>query len=341
MAKNKLATLINILGLAIGISCSLLIGLWARDEMSYNRFIPGFDAVYEVHVNVPVNGDTVTQTIAGGPLEPALRKDVPQFAAVTKMRYSPDMLFTADNASLKEKGWYATDDFFKVFPLAALDGNPDQAIRSIDQVVITKGMAMRYFNTVFAAGKRIKVDNNKEYTIGAVIEDLPHNSTLDFNWLMNFKIGEQDWMQKWGNISFPTYVRLLPHVSVADAERAMRAVYKNNAPDGFKALYPFLQPVKDIYLYSKYENGKIAGGRIEYVKIFSLAAFFILLIACVNFTNMATAKASQRGKEIGVRKVAGGRPVFPDKSVYWGSGADLCVSSSSCILYNLVTAACV
>jgi predicted permease len=303
--KNKLTGFINIFGLAIGISCSLLIGLWVKDEMSYNRFIPGYKDVYQVMVNVPFNGDTITQTAACGPLEPALRKDIPEMAAVTKMRYSPDLLFSVNNKSLKENGKYVTDDFFKVFPLKSLDGNPDKAVRNIDQIVITRDISEKYFNTVFSTGKQIKIDNAKTYTVGAVIENLPKNSTLQFSWVINFKESEQDWMKTWGNISFPTFARLVSHASLDNTLQKMRSVYVKNAAEGFKNNYPFLQPVSTVYLYGKYENGHLAGGRIEYVKIFSLIAVFILLLACVNFMNLSTARASLRAKEIGMRKITG------------------------------------
>ena len=308
MTRNKLTGFINVFGLAIGLSCSLLIWLWVSDELSYNRFLPGVKNVYAVHVNAPFNGDTVTMTASPGPLGEAIQNSIPQIEQATKMTYSRDVLFTAGDKTLKEKGTYATAGFFKVFPFKTIDGNADEAIATIDQVVITRKIAEKYFNTSKAVGKTIRIDNKKDYRVGAVIEDIPHNSTIQFGWMINFKEQEEDWMKTWGNISFYTYVRLKPHVDLFKTEQSLRSVYPKFAPEGFRPNYPTLQAIADVYLYTDYKNGKPTGrGRIEYVKIFAAIAIFILLIACMNFMNLATARASLRAKEIGIRKVAGAR----------------------------------
>lgn len=306
MTRNKLTGFINVFGLAIGLSCSLLIWLWVSDELSYNRFLPGVKNIYEVHVNAPFNGDTITITSCPGPLEEAIQNSIPQIEQATKMTYSRDVLFTVGDKTLKEKGTYATAGFFKVFPFKIIDGNADEAIAAIDQVVITRKIAEKYFNTSEAVGKTIRIDNKKDYRVGAVIEDIPHNSTIQFGWMINFKEQEEDWMKTWGNISFFTYVRLRPHVDLLSTKQGLRSIYPKFAPEGFRPNYPTLQAITDVYLYADYKNGKPTGkGRIEYVKIFAAIAIFILLIACMNFMNLATARASLRAKEIGIRKVAG------------------------------------
>ncbi|MDP4130120.1 MAG: ABC transporter permease [Bacteroidota bacterium] len=308
ITRNKLTAFINVFGLAIGLSCSLLIWLWVSDELSYNRFLPGVKDIYEVHVNAPFNGDTITMTASPGPLAEALQNNIPQIEQATKMTYDRDVLFTVGAKSLKEKGTYATAGFFKVFPLKTIAGNPNEAIASIDQIVITRKIAQKYFNGSGAVGKTIRIDNKKDYRVGAVIEDIPHNSTIQFDWMINFKAQEQDWMKTWGNISFFTYVRLRPHVDLSSTVRNLRTIYPKFASEGFRPNYPTLQAITDVYLYADYKNGKPTGsGRIEYVKIFAAIAIFILLIACMNFMNLATARASLRAKEIGIRKVAGAR----------------------------------
>jgi len=306
MRRNKLTGFINVFGLAIGLSCSLLIWLWISDELSYNRFLPGVKNIYEVHVNAPFNGDTVTMTACPGPLAEAIQNSIPQVEQATKMTYSRDVLFTVGDKTLKEKGTYATAGFFKVFPFKTIEGNADEAIAAIDQVVITRKIAEKYFNTPEAVGKKIRIDNKKDYRVGAVIENIPHNSTIQFSWMINFKEQEEDWMKTWGNISFFTYVRLKPHVDFLNTGLSLRSIYPKFAPEGFRPNYPTLQAITDVYLYADYKNGKPTGsGRIEYVKIFAAIAIFILLIACMNFMNLATARASLRAKEIGIRKVAG------------------------------------
>jgi putative ABC transport system permease protein len=308
MTRNKLTTFINVFGLAMGLSCSLLIWLWVSDETSYNRFLPGVKDIYEAHVNAPFNGDTITITASPGPLAEALQNSIPQVEQATKTAYSRDVLLTVGNKSIKEQGCYATTGFFKVFPFKTIDGNPDKAIATIDQIVITRKIAEKYFNTTQAVGKTIRFDNKKDYLVGAVIQDIPHNCTVQFSWMINFKVQEVDWMKTWGNISFFTYVRLKPHSDLIKTGNALRSIYPRYAPEGFKPNYPSLQSITDVYLYGDYKNGKPTGsGRIEYVKIFAAVAIFILLIACMNFMNLATARASLRAKEIGIRKITGAR----------------------------------
>jgi putative ABC transport system permease protein len=308
LTRNKLTGFINVFGLAVGLSCSLLIWLWVSDELSYNRFLPDVNSIYEVHVNAPFNGDTLTMKACPGPLAEAIQNKTPQVEQATKMTYGSDALFTAGNKTLKEKGTYATEGFFRVFRFKAIDGNPDQAIASVDQIIITKKIAEKYFNTSEAVGKKIRIDNKKDYRVGAVIEDIPHNSTIQFDWMINFKEQEQDWMKTWGNISFPSYVRLKPHIDLSNTALSLRTIYPKFASEGFRSNYPTLQAITDVYLYGDYKNGRPTGkGRIEYVKIFAAVAIFILLIACMNFMNLATARASLRAKEIGIRKVAGAR----------------------------------
>jgi predicted permease len=303
LLKGKGYSFINIFGLALGLSCFILISLWIKDELSYNRFLPDADRVYTVRINSLFNGEIRTGDVTPASLEAALRSDIPEVEAVTKLGYAPDLLLSTENKSVKEKGWYASSDFFKVFGFKTISGNPSQALASIDQMVITKTLALKHFNTTNAIGRAIEVDKNKIYTIGAVIDDIPTNSTIQFDWLLNFKINEQDWMKNWGNNSFQTYVKLKSNTTPAQATASMKNIY-NRYATGLKST-PILQPIEDIYLYGSYKDGRPDGGRIAYVQIFLLVALFILVIACVNFMNLATARSAKRAKEVGVLKTVG------------------------------------
>jgi predicted permease len=306
ITRNKLTSFINVFGLAIGLSCSLLIWLWVSDELSYNRYLPDAKNIYEVHVNAPFNGDTVTMKNTPGPLAEAIQNNIPQVAYATKMTFSRDVLFTVGDKKIKEKGTYATDNFFKVFSFKTVAGNANSTMASVDGITITRKLAEKYFNTVDAVGKTIKINNEKDYRVGAVIENIPHNSTIQFDWAINFKEQEQDWQKTWGNISFFTYVKLKANATQSATQSVLRSIYPKFASEGFSKNFPSLQAITDVYLYADYKNGKPTGsGRIEYIKIFAAVAIFILLIACVNFMNLATARASLRAKEIGIRKVVG------------------------------------
>ncbi|SOD89214.1 ABC transporter permease [Spirosoma fluviale] len=310
LMKNKLYSSINVFGLALGMACSLLIGLWVKDELSYNRFLNNAESIHYVRVNFPYNGETVTNTVTPGPLQEAIAKDVPEVAATTKINFSNEVLVKVGETTAKEKGHYATADFFGVFDLPALYGNPKAALAQPNQIVITRKLAEKFFPNGLALGKTLQLDNNKFYVVGAILENLPTNSTLQFDWLVNWKAYEQDWMKTWGNNSFQTFVRLKPNriggpTTLAQAEAAMATIYPRTAGKNFETGRPVLQPITDLHLYSDYKNGVSVGGRIEYVRIFSIVALFMLLIACINFMNLATAQSAMRAKEVGVRKVVG------------------------------------
>ncbi len=317
LAKNKLFSGINVFGLALGMACGLVIGLWVSDALSYDRFLPDAERIHFVRVNFqnPVTGEIATNWVTPGPLQEVIAQHIPEVAAVTKINYGPELLIkpvgrSAAEKSGKEKGHYATDDFFGVFDLPALAGNPKVALAQTNQIVITRTVAENYFTRSGsdyrqALGKTLQLDNDKFYVVGAIIENLPSTSTLQFGWLVNWKVQQQDWMKKWGNNSFQTFVRLQPNVTLEQAEKAMKIIYPRFAGKNFDIGRPTLQPITDLHLYADYKNGKAVGGRIEYVRIFSLVALFILLIACINFINLATARSAMRAKEVGVRKVVG------------------------------------
>lgn len=313
LTRQKVYSFINIGGLAMGMACALLISLWVRDELSYDRFLPNAESIHYVRVNFldPATGEVfATNSVTPGPLQEVIAKDVPQVTAVTKLDYGPQYLIKVAGESTgqkaaKEKGHYATADFFGVFDLPTVAGNPKAALAQTNQIIITRKLAEKYFPGQSALGKTLQLNNDKFYVVGAVIEDLPKNSTLQFDWLVNWNLQQEDWMTKWGNNSFYTYVRLKPNTTPAQAEATMSSIYPRVAGKNFDTGRPTLQPITDLHLYADYEKGKPVGGRIEYVRIFALVAVFILLIACINFMNLATARSALRAREIGVRKVVG------------------------------------
>lgn len=316
LLRHKGYSFINIGGLALGMACSLLMGLWVREELTYNRFLPDVENVHVVYYNLVREGETITNMSTPGPLQEAIDKDIPQVAHVTKVATWPNLLVkkidrSAKQVITKEQGYYATEAFFDVFPLATLKGNPKAALADPGQIVITRKMADKFFPAgQEALGKQLQLDNNKVYTVGAILADLPTSSTLRFDWIANFRLFEQDWMKVWGDNPFQTYVRLNPAATLAQTEAAMKGIYSRytdfqSAKEG--RIYPILQPITDVYLYNEYQNGKPVGGRIQYVWVFSVIASLVLVVACINFMNLATARSTVRAKEVGVRKALGAR----------------------------------
>ncbi|GAB3905195.1 ABC transporter permease [Larkinella knui] len=304
LLKNKLFSFINIFGLALGMSCSLMIGLWVSDELSYDRFLPHLDDIFYVRTNSTEGGTIYTSSITPGPLAEVLKRDVPEVMYAAKVQFPEEKLLKVGEKSVKQQGFFATKDFFLLFDYPAVAGSPLVAHSRLDQIIITRNVAEKFFGTTNVLGKRLQFDNKTYYTVGAVLEDLPGNSSFQFDWIINYDVQEEDWKKTWGNNSFMTFVRLDAKAEPAKAEARMKDIYRRNT-NWKEVPVPVLQPLKDVHLYAKYENGKAVGGKIEYVRIFALVALFILLIACVNFMNLATARSAMRAKEVGVRKVVG------------------------------------
>jgi predicted permease len=306
LLSNRFFSAINITGLALGMSCTLLIWLWVKDEINYDRFLPGLEKIYAVRINQVETAGISTSTYTTGPLADALKKEVPEIAYAVKVQNPEDRLIRANGKTTKESGFYATKDFFGVFPFTPAYGNPATALANLNQVVLTRRTAEKFFGTADVLGEQLQFNNDQYYTVGAVVENLPANATLRFDWMINYDVQEADWKKHWGNTFCMTYVRLSPRVSQAKAEANTKEIYPRNTDwEHARNVVPVLQPMRDVHLYSKYENGRATGGRIEYVYIFSAIAGFILLIACINFMNLATARSATRAREVGVRKVVG------------------------------------
>jgi putative ABC transport system permease protein len=304
LLRNRLLSLINIAGLSLGMACSLIIGLWVNDELQFNKGFKAVDRLFFVRLTDGTN----TSEILPGPLAEALKKDVPEVDKATKFTvWSNDYLVKAGSRFAKKVGLYASNDFFEVFQYPVLQGDPNLAIQSPNAIVITRSVAQAFFGTVQAVGKTIQLNSEKYYRVGAVIENVPKNSSVQFDWVVTFREGEESWMKTWNNNAFHTYVRLKPNTTQAGAEAHMAGLLKRYKTDADPTTKPILQPMADVYLYGDYSNGKATGGRIGYVRTFSLIAFLILLVACVNFMNLATARSSLRAKEVGIRKVVGAR----------------------------------
>lgn len=331
LLKSKLFSFINIFGLALGMSCSLLIWLWVKDELSFNRFYPDLERIYIVRPASDWKGQKNVGEATPGPWSEAIQKESADLAAITKITWNRDLLVKVGEKSTKENGIYATSDFFKVFQTPFLEGKPESSISAPTSIAISKKLAEKYFGDTGAVGKIIQLDNASNFTVSAVFEDIPQNASVRFDWIVNFKVQEQDWMKTWGNYSFKTYARLSDKADAAHAEKVIQQIIKKNSPPEFVS-YPILQSLKDVYLYSEYENLKPVGGRIEYVRVFSIVAIFILLIACVNFMNLATARSVKRAKEVGVRKVVGAERKF---LVMQFMGESLIVSILSAVLATL------
>ena len=305
LLHNKTFSLINILGLALGMTCSLLIMLWVKNELHMDKFHQNGKRIYRVMENQSYSGDISTFEATPGILAENIVKDIPDIQMASQFLWEEEPLFTVGNTFDKEKGRYAQKDFLRMFSFKLAKGDPATALARPDAVVISKKLAEKYFKSDNPIGKVIKINNKDNVIVTGVLEEIPDLSSLKFDFLMSWEqwFNHNDWANAWGNNGPRCYVLLAPNASFEKVNAKIKGYIKTKNKDSNVDL--FLQNFGESYLYSEWHNGKQNGGRIEYVKIFSIVAVIILLIACINFMNLATARSLRRAREIGVRKVVG------------------------------------
>ena len=308
--NNKAFSLINILGLALGLTCSLLIFLWVQDERSMDNFHANGDRLYTVFERVYVDGNINAGYNTPGPLAPELKRLIPEIEYASGSAMPDKLSFEAADKIIKMEGGFADSDYFKMFSYPLLEGSPLTALNSPVSVAISEKMAKQFFGSAAAAlGKTIRCDNKKDLSVTAVFADCPRNVSQKFDFLINWPTLQElnPSIKNW-NVNGPNTQLLLkpgadPMVVRMKIKKFLDA-YNNELTASYRIELD-MQPFGDGYLHSNFKNGRIEGGRIEYIGIFSLVAVFILLIACINFMNLTTALSGKRAKEIGVRKVAG------------------------------------
>lgn len=305
LLKNKGYSFLNIFGLAIGITCASLIFLWVEDEVSFNSDFEKQDQVYYVPTNQQYEGEWRTFYSTPGPLAQALKDEIPGVIRATRSS-SMERLFSVGDNAINRTGRYADQDFLEIFSLKFIEGNIEDAFSNPEAIVLTKSTADELFGSdEQILGKVVKMSNKDNYLVSGVIEDLPKNVSFPFDWVAPFERYRDgaEWMTEYGSNFSDTFVELSTEAdfeSVDSQVRGLIAKKEENTED-----YAFLHAMKDWHLRSKFEGGKIVGGRITYVRLFTIIAFIILLIACINFMNLSTARSEKRANEVGVRKAMG------------------------------------
>ena len=306
LARKKGFSAINILGLAIGMASALLILLWIQNELSHDRFHEKSERIFVANNLDRFNGEVWAWNTTPKILAPTLKADYPEVEDAVRLN-NTDFLFTVGDKHLNVSGAFTDSGFFKVFSFPLLKGKPD-ALKDISNIVITEKLAKKLFGDEDAMGKVVRIDSSDNFTVTGVMKDLPNNTAFDFEYLLPWsymkKLDQDD--SNWGNNSIRTFILLKPGTTQAAFDAKIRDVTINHTKDGEKSTTKvFTQLFSDSWLYSRSENGKYVGGRIEQVKLFAIIAGFILLIACINFMNLSTARSEKRAKEVGIRKVVG------------------------------------
>lgn len=306
--RNPIYSSINVTGLVLGLTCSIFIFLWVRDEWSYNRYSEDNDRVFKVLENQFSSDGTITTVDwTSGIIAETLRAQFPEVEQAARLTSSDVKLFRVGEKAYYEYGDYADGTLLEVLNLHLIEGDLHNPLPDHQSVAISKKMATRYFNHSDVVGNTLQMNNTSYLTITAVFEDLPENTTTKFDFILPIDryIKEEGIdISKWENEGWmETLVKLKePHLS-ASINKKITGLLKKHNKEYHAEL--FLFPFIDWRLYANFENGQQSGGRIGYVISFSIVAVFILIIACINFMNLSTARSASRSKEVGVRKVAG------------------------------------
>ncbi|MDB5091135.1 MAG: hypothetical protein JWR09_5129 [Mucilaginibacter sp.] len=310
LTRNKLFSLINIVGLAIGMACSILIFLWVHDEKRVDKFLVENKAVYGVYERVFSEGKIDAGHFTPGLLAAELKRNIPEIKYASGFWSAQEILFSAGQKNINEKGCYADSDFFKIFNYHLLQGTKATALTEPDAVALSRKMAVAFFGSPEKAiGKTIRFNNLIDFRVSAVFEDLPSYASEKFDYALNWQylLTSVTWLKDWLNRSPATYIELQDGTDPIKVEAKIKNFikpYLTSNGSGFH-LELGLQRFDQMYLNSTFKNGIPDGGRIEYVRLFSIIAVFILLIACINFMNLATARSVKRSKEVGIRKAVG------------------------------------
>ncbi len=313
LVRNKIFSFINISGLALGLTCSLLIFLWVQDERSVDGFHKNGKQLYQVYERNYYDGKVSADYPTQGLLAEELKRVIPeiQYASGYEYATAPGTMstFEANNKVNKNAGLYAGEDFFTMFSYPLLQGTPQTALNSPYGIAISRKMAENFFGSPEKAfGKLIRFEDTYDLKVTAVFENIPSNSSQQFDFLRTWTdfVKQNQWVHNWGNTDPATYVQLRKGADAAKVEAKIKDfIYRYQAKDNSFRVELALQPFTEKYLHSTFTNGYLDGGRVEYVNLFTIIAVFILLIGCINFMNLATAQSAKRAKEVGLRKVVG------------------------------------
>jgi len=312
LIRNKVYSILNILGLATGMAVALLIGLWVYEQYSYDRFLPGYQQAYQVRYNENNNGEIRTRSEVCIPLANALKNDIPEVAHVALGFGNNGGTLTVGDKILPVNGYIEDEDFLEIFQYPLLKGNAAEVLKDPTSIVLTQSTAKALFGDADPINRIVRRDGWPDLKVTGVLKDIPPNSTFRFDCITTFKAFEANgWVKaaitNWNHTFFQLYVSLKPNVSYAQVEPKISGLVQKYAPGTYKTFQQrvIMQPFGDWHLYTDYNNGAATGGLIDYLHMFVLIGILVLLIACINFTNLSTARSEKRAREVGIRKVAG------------------------------------
>jgi len=308
--KHKLTFFINLFGLALGLWAAILIGLWVKSELEMDRQFTDIDQVYRIMAHQKYGPDIFTTTSTPGILANELKNVYPEVERAATYSWNVKNLFVNGDNKIKLDGFYAGEDYLHILRFNLLHGDRDRALSEKNHIVLTKESAIKLFGKSDVIGETVLMkepDAETSFVVQGVLESLTNTSMGEFEYILPFQFMFEkqylSWLKEWGNNGPNTIVKLNKEADWnAFSANIEKFILERNEGSNVSL---FAYPQKDLYLYGKFEDGIQQGGRIEYVKLFAVIGLFVLLIACINFMNLSTAKSQKRAKEVGVRKVAG------------------------------------
>ena len=315
LVKDRQFTVLNLLGLSVGLTCALLIGLWIADEWNMEKYNPNDGRLYQVMTNMKSVDGIQTGSYTPGIMAPALKAEFPEVEYASSVLesswFNPGGIVSFNDKKLKAQPQYVDSNYFHIFSCPFIQGDYSQLFLDKQGVAISTSFATALFGTSEnVIGKVIHYDESEftgDFVIRAIFRPTPQNATEQFDLLFNYALvfDRRPGLTKWWNQDPNTFLLLKPGANIAHVNAKLANFIREKGITGDDAPSYFLARFSSRYLYNRYENGIQAGGRITYVRLFSIIALFILVIACINFMNLSTARATHRAKEVGIQKVVG------------------------------------
>jgi len=305
LSRNKGFAITNLLGLTIGITCTIFIFLWVNDELTYDKFNTNYKSIYQVIANRDFKNNIFTDKNMVFPLAKSLETGYPQIKNAVMSSYASPQLFVYGDIKLKKQLVTVGGRYFDMFSCKFIEGNAKTAFAQPNSIVLTQSAAKSFFGSSDPINKVLKIDIQLA-KVTAVIEDMPGNSSRQFDCITAFNYSDpqvKSAMAEWHNSSYMVYLQTVPNPNIAQLQKDISKVMFDHNQDKISTY--FVEPMNHWHLFSDYKDGKNIGGQIEYVRLFTIIAIIILLIACVNFMNLSTARSEKRAKEVGIRKTLG------------------------------------
>jgi ABC-type antimicrobial peptide transport system permease subunit len=310
LVKNKGYSLINIGGLAMGMAFALVIGLWIQHELSFDTFHMNAERIALIQKKTFFNNERNTQESTPYPLCDELKTNYPEVKRISKVSYERSLTLMVGDHTVNKTGRLVDPDFLKMFSFPLLKGNIKTALQNPNSIILTESLATALFGENDPLGKTVRADNLFDLQVTGVVKDVPPNSTLQFDFLApyEFEAANSPFVNNnrtnWGNNFLMTMVELKEGISMEDFSAKIRTLNMDK-DNTIKDVTLFLHPLKKWHLYNDYRNWVNVGGRIQYVSLFGIIGVFVLLIACINFMNLSTARSQKRAREVGIRKTMG------------------------------------